>query len=91
MTNTEKQQAYRDRMVAAGYKRINIWTPRELPKPAKRMTREKFLEKFDELTEGLSKTEVQAAYEACLKVMEMNFQTRGRIAKRDKAGGKQQK
>jgi hypothetical protein len=65
MTNVEKQQAYKERMYAAGYKQRTVWIPRD-PEKREHITRTIFLKRFDELTKGWSGKKLSAAFNTIL-------------------------
>jgi hypothetical protein len=76
MTNVETQQAFRDRMYAAGYKPMQVWVLRN-PAKNKMLSREKFLVELDNRIEGWSKAKQSMLYNECLKLLEVNFTARG--------------
>ncbi|MDR2661843.1 MAG: hypothetical protein LBC31_02465 [Treponema sp.] len=58
MTNTEKQEAYRNRKYAEGYKQVRLWVPRDSEGKDVKEVRRVFIARLDELTAGWSKTRI---------------------------------
>lgn len=69
-TNVERQREFKARMYAAGYKQVQVWTPRESEEEASRMDKNKFLKRLDELTAGLSKRRQEGLYAELIKYLE---------------------
>jgi hypothetical protein len=67
MTNTEKQRAFKERMYAAGYKQKMVWVPRN-PERARKMSREVFLRRFTEMTDGLDSDELSELFSIILNM-----------------------
>jgi len=69
MTNNEKQEAYRERMYAAGYKQIRLWVPRGSEGKAVKMDRQAFIHKLNELTAGWSRTKLSKIFKELLLII----------------------
>jgi len=67
MSNSEKQAAYKKNMQEAGYKRIQIWVPKDSEGKAEKLERDKFIKKIDLLTAGWSKTKLNRLFKDVLK------------------------
>ena len=73
LSNTEKQEAYRDRMYAAGYKQKRIWVPRESEETPVKLERKAFILKLDELTAGWGKARLSKFLAEVLKIIKQNI------------------
>ena len=69
MTNRETQEAYRERMYAAGYKQVRLWVPRNSEGKEVKLERQAFLNKLEELTAGWSKTKLSRFFAGVLKII----------------------
>ena len=54
MSSKEKDQAYRSRMYAAGFKQMRVWVPRESEGKAAKIERKMFMAQLEALTAGWS-------------------------------------
>ena len=70
MTGKEKDEAYRNRMYAAGYKQMRIWVPRESEGKVVNMERKMFMVRLEALTAGWSKTDLSKFFFDVLKLIE---------------------
>jgi hypothetical protein len=68
MTNREKQEAFKGRMYAAGYKQKTVWVLR-YPEEGKKLTRAVFLRRFDKLTAGWSAGSLSELFHAILNMV----------------------
>jgi hypothetical protein len=69
MTNRETQEAYRERMYAAGYKQIRLWVPRDSEGKDVKTDRRAFIARLDELTAGWSRTRLARLFNELLAVI----------------------
>jgi hypothetical protein len=69
MENREKQEAYRNRMYAAGYKQIRLWVPRKSESKTIKMDRKSFILKLEELTAGWSRTKLSNTFTELLNII----------------------
>jgi hypothetical protein len=73
--NKERQRDFKERMYAAGYKQKIVWVPR---KPDGRMSRSRFMKRFEELTEGWSGIRLSELFSAILSMIEPKKEARNR-------------
>ena len=66
LTNKEKQAAYKKRMEEAGYKRIQLWVPKESEGKAIKMERKYFVKRLEEITVGWSKSKLSRLFRGVL-------------------------
>jgi hypothetical protein len=71
MTNREIQEAYRERMYAAGYKQIRLWVPRDSEGKGVKTDRRAFIARLDTLTAGWSRTRLAQLFNELLAVIKM--------------------
>jgi hypothetical protein len=76
MTNTEKQEAYRNRKYAAGYKQVRLWVPRDSEGKDVKEVRRVFMARLDELTAGWSKTMLLKLCRELLALIEVRSRER---------------
>ena len=69
MTSKEKDEAYRNRMYAAGYKQMRIWVPRESEGKTAKLERKMFMKRLEALTAGWSKTKLSRCVSEVLKII----------------------
>ena len=73
LSNTEKQDAYRERMYAAGYKQKRIWVPRESEKAPVKLERQAFILKLEELTAGWSKARLSKLFAEVIGIIKQKI------------------
>jgi hypothetical protein len=69
MTRKERQDAYRERMYAAGYKQMRIWVLRGSESSAEKVERRVFLRRLEALTAGWSKAKLTRFLSGVLKTV----------------------
>ena len=69
MTGKEKDEAYRTRMYAAGYKQMRIWVPRESESKTIKLERKMFMVRLEALTAGWSRTKLSKLFFEILKLV----------------------
>jgi hypothetical protein len=74
MTNTENQEADRNRKYAAGYKQIRLWVPRDSEGKDVKALRVAFTAMFEELTAGWSKARLSRLMKAIAAVIKKEVQ-----------------
>jgi hypothetical protein len=67
MTNREAQEAYRNRMYAAGLKQVRLWVSRDFDIKASKLRRKAFMLELDRLTLGMSKPSAEKLYARLLR------------------------
>jgi hypothetical protein len=70
LTNAEKQRAFRERMRAAGYRQVQMWVLRKPGGELRKMDRNGFVRKLDELTAGWKKSRLVQLFAVLLKAAE---------------------
>jgi hypothetical protein len=76
MTNTEKQEAYRNRKYAEGYKQVRLWVPRDSEGKDVKEVRRVFMARLEELTAGWSKTMLLKLCRELLALIEVRSRER---------------
>jgi len=66
MTNKEKNQAYRARMYAAGFKQMRIWVPRESEGKSAKADRKMFMAQIEALTAGWNERKLSGLFSQTL-------------------------
>jgi hypothetical protein len=69
LSNTEKQEAYRNRMYARGYKKKSIWVPKDSEGIMVKAERKAFMAKLEEFTVGWSKAKLSKFLSEVLKII----------------------
>ena len=74
MTNNEKQEAYREKMYAEGYKQARIWIPRDSEGKDIKLQRKDFLRRIEALTYGMSKAKLSKIFSETLKIIKSKIE-----------------